>query len=108
METGFYLSSQPRCYGRTLLWLISPLVRTSGESVVAGMAEAFHLPVVSHLLPEMAVHLIAGVPNGLTVEYMPRTLRLFEETPHLESGQPVVPRRPGWGLKVAEDAIKRY
>ena len=38
---------------------------------VAGMAEAFNLPVVSHLLPEIHVHLVAAAPNGLTVEFMP-------------------------------------
>src|SRR6266852_614472 len=54
---------------------------------IAGMAEAFNLPVVSHLIPEIHVHLIAAIPNGLTVEYMPWTLRLFEETPAIEKYQ---------------------
>jgi L-talarate/galactarate dehydratase len=75
---------------------------------VAGMAEAFNLPVVSHLVPEIHVHLIAAAPNGLTVEYMPWTLRLFEETPALEQGQLVVPARPGLGLAFDPAAIKRY
>ena len=75
---------------------------------VAGMAEAFNLPVVSHLLPEIHVHLIAGIPNGLTVEYMPWTLGLFEETPTIEDGQLVVPQKPGLGLAFDKDAIKRY
>ena len=43
------------------------------------MAEAFNLPVVSHLIPEIHVHLMAAIPNGLTVEYMPWTHLLFEE-----------------------------
>src|SRR5689334_4629509 len=34
---------------------------------VAGMAEAFNLPVVSHLVPVIHVHLIAAISNGLTV-----------------------------------------
>ncbi len=75
---------------------------------VAGMAEAFNLPVVSHLVPEFHVHLVAAVPNGLTVEYMPWTLRLFEETPALEAGQLVVPTKPGLGLALDPAAIKRY
>ena len=75
---------------------------------VAGMAEAFNLPVVSHLLQEIHVHLIAGIPNGLTVEYMPWTLGLFEETPTIEDGQLVVPQKPGLGLAFDKDAIKRY
>src|SRR5215469_12746220 len=42
---------------------------------IAGMAEAFDLPVVSHGVPEIHVHLVGAVPNGLTVEYMPRLFR---------------------------------
>jgi L-talarate/galactarate dehydratase len=75
---------------------------------IAGMAEAFNLPVVSHLVPELHVHLIAAIPNGLTVEYMPWTLRLWEETPKLDRGQLVVPTKPGLGLAFDHAALKRY
>ncbi len=75
---------------------------------VAGMAEAFNLPVVSHLVPELQVHSIAAVPNGLTVEYMPWTLRLYEETPAIEDGEIVVPDKPGLGLAFDRDALERY
>jgi len=75
---------------------------------IAGMAEAFNLPVVSHLVPELHVHLIAAIPNGLTVEYMPWTLRLWEDTPNLEHGLLVVPAKPGLGLAFDQPALKRY
>ncbi len=75
---------------------------------VAGMAEAFNLPVVSHLVPELHVHLIAAIPHGLTVEYMPWTLRLYEQTPRLENGQLLVPDTPGFGLAFDQAALKRY
>jgi L-alanine-DL-glutamate epimerase-like enolase superfamily enzyme len=75
---------------------------------VAGMAEAFNLPVVSHLVPEIHVHLVAAIPNGLTVEYMPWTLRLYEETPPIEGGQLVVPKKAGLGLAFDQGALKRY
>jgi L-alanine-DL-glutamate epimerase-like enolase superfamily enzyme len=75
---------------------------------IAGMAEAFNLPVVSHLVPEIHVHLIAAIPNGLTVEYMPWSLRLFEETPALDRGHLVVPAKPGLGLAFDAAALKRY
>jgi L-alanine-DL-glutamate epimerase-like enolase superfamily enzyme len=87
------------------------LVRVGGITQwmkVAGMAEAFNLPVVSHLLPEIHVHLVAAVPNGLTVEYMPWSLRLFEETPAIEGGQLVVPAKPGLGLAFDRAALERY
>jgi L-alanine-DL-glutamate epimerase-like enolase superfamily enzyme len=75
---------------------------------VAGMAEAFNLPVVSHLVPEIHVHLVAAIPNGLTVEYMPWTLALYEETPPIERGQLVVPKKPGLGLAFDQGAMKRH
>ena len=75
---------------------------------IAGMAEAFNLPVVSHLIPEIHVHLIAAIPNGLTVEYMPWSLQLFEETPKIENGQIVVPPKPGLGLAFDQAAIKKF
>jgi len=87
------------------------LLRVGGVSQwmkVAGMAEAFNLPVVSHLIPEIHVHLIAAIPNGLTVEYMPWSLRLWEETPALENGMLAVPARPGLGLSFDKKALERY
>ncbi len=75
---------------------------------IAGMAEAFNLPVVSHLIPEIHLHLVAAIPNGLTVEYMPWTLRLYEEAPAMEGGRLVVPKKPGLGLAFDQAVIKKY
>ncbi|MBT5874717.1 MAG: mandelate racemase/muconate lactonizing enzyme family protein [Candidatus Latescibacteria bacterium] len=75
---------------------------------VAHMAEAFNLPVVSHLIPEIHVHLVAGIPNGLTTEYMPWTLPLFEETPEIRDGELLVPQRHGLGLNFNQDIVKQY
>ena len=75
---------------------------------IAAMAQAFNLPVVSHLLPEVHVHMIAAIPNGLTVEYMPWSCRLFEEVPRPVGGKLTVPDKPGLGLNFDKDVIKRY
>jgi len=75
---------------------------------VAGMAEAFNLPIVNHLAPEISVHLVAAVPNGLTVEYMPWSSRMFEEVPQPVKGELTVWDRPGLGLKFDQAALKRY
>ena len=75
---------------------------------VAAMAEAFNLPVVSHVMPEVHVHLVAACPNGLTVEYMPWTLALYEETAALENGELVLSDKPGLGLKFDEKAIAKF
>src|SRR5271166_1335356 len=75
---------------------------------IAGMAEAFNLPVVSHGEPEIHVHLVGAVLNGLTVEYMPRLFRLWEEVPVPENGELAMPTAPGLGLKFNEDTIKTF
>ena len=75
---------------------------------VAGMAQAFNLPVVSHLFPEIHVHLVAAAPNGLTVEFMPWSLRLYEDPPAPVNGQISVPEKPGLGLRFNREVIERY
>lgn len=71
----------------------------TGWMKVAGMAEAFNVPVVSHLLPEIHVHLIAAIPNGDIVEYMPWTAGLFEDPPQVVKSEMAVPEVPGLGLR---------
>ncbi|HEX3416152.1 MAG TPA: mandelate racemase/muconate lactonizing enzyme family protein, partial [Stellaceae bacterium] len=75
---------------------------------IAGMAEAFDLPVVSHGVPEIHVHLVGAVPNGLTVEYMPHLFQLWEEVPAPINGELVMPTAPGLGLKFDEQAIRTF
>jgi L-alanine-DL-glutamate epimerase-like enolase superfamily enzyme len=89
------------------------LVRAGGVTgllKIAGMAQAFNLPVVSHLVPEFQVHLIAAIPNGLTVEYMPWSGCLFEEVPTVDkaTGDLIVPQKPGFGLKFDQKFLKKY
>ena len=87
------------------------IVRVGGVTQwmkIAGMAEAFNLPIVSHVMPEILVHMVAACPNGLTVEYMPWMLCLYEETPVVENGEMILPDTPGLGLKFDEKAIASF
>ncbi len=87
------------------------LVRVGGITQwlkVAGMAEAFNLPVVSHLIPEVHVHLIGAVPNGLTVEYMPWLRPLFKAVPEQQGGELAMPTAPGLGLEFDQTTLDRY
>jgi len=77
------------------------LVRVGGITQwmkVAGMAEAHNIPIVSHLIPEVHVHLIAAIPNGEIVEYMPWCRNLFENPPIPVGGEMTVPTAAGLGL----------
>src|SRR5688500_16672105 len=75
---------------------------------IAGMAEAFNLPIVNHLAPEISVHLVAAAPNGLTVEYMPWSSQLWKEVPQAVKGELTVPNKPGLGLELDDAALKKY
>jgi L-alanine-DL-glutamate epimerase-like enolase superfamily enzyme len=96
---------------RSLDYVMIDLIRVGGITQwmkVAGMAEAFNLPVVSHVIPEIHAHLVAAVPNGLTVEYMGWMLKLFEGAAPFDNGELVLPERPGLGLSFNRDTIQRY
>jgi len=87
------------------------LVRVGGITQwlkVAGMAEAFNLPVVSHLIPEVHVHLIGAIPNGLTVEYMPWLGIMFKEVPVQQNGELAMPQKPGLGIEFDEATLSRF
>ena len=75
---------------------------------IAGMAEAFNLPIVNHLAPEISIHLVAAAPNGLTVEYMPWSAKLWKEVPQPVKGELTVPNKPGLGLEFDTEALKRW
>jgi L-alanine-DL-glutamate epimerase-like enolase superfamily enzyme len=75
---------------------------------VAHMAEAYNLPVVTHLAPEILVHAIAAAPNGLTMEYMPWAFGLFTWVPPAENGMVAVPQTPGLGLEFDEEALAKH
>ncbi len=96
---------------RSIDYVMIDLIRVGGITQwlkVAGMAEAFNLPVVSHVVPEIHAHLIAPVPNGLTVEYMGWMLRLFDGVAALDHGELVLPDRPGLGLSFNQETITRF
>jgi L-alanine-DL-glutamate epimerase-like enolase superfamily enzyme len=67
---------------------------------VAAMSEAFNVPVVSHLVPEISCQLLAAIPNGMTVEMMPWSMPLFKNPPPLVDGQLVPSAAPGHGLEM--------
>lgn len=74
---------------------------------VAGVARENGLRVVSHLAPEIQLHLVSAIPNGWTVEYMPWFNRLYEEVVWPRAGRLELPRKPGLGLAFDRDVLER-
>ena len=81
---------------------------------VARAAQVFDVPVAPHWHADLHVHLAAAAPNCLTVEWF----RLEEDIYNFErlladrltprDGTITLPRRPGLGLVLDEDAVGRF
>ncbi|MBV9580666.1 MAG: mandelate racemase/muconate lactonizing enzyme family protein, partial [Chloroflexi bacterium] len=110
-ETYFNMASfRPLVENRSVdIVMVDQDLGLSGAFKVAHLAEIYGLEVVPHLATEILAHLIAAVPNGLTVEYYPWAMPLFKEVPPVERGELVLsPDRPGLGLELDEGALSRY
>lgn len=75
---------------------------------IANIAQAWDLPVTSHLFHDFSVHLLAAAPNGLMLEYMPWYDQIYQEPPRVEDGCMRVPSAPGVGLELDQDALEKY
>jgi len=74
---------------------------------VAALAQAHRIAVCGHVVPEIQVHLLAAIPNGLMVESVPRSAGILKAMPPIENGELVASQAPGLGLALDEDAIRR-
>src|SRR5438128_2790717 len=92
-------------------YVMIDLIRVGGITQwmkVAGMAEAFNMPVVSHVIHELHAHFVTDVTTHLSVEYMGWMLKLFEGAAALEDSELVLSDRPGLGLAFREDTVNRF
>jgi D-arabinonate dehydratase len=81
---------------------------------IAHMAAAWDTPVAPHWMANIHVHLLAAVPNGLTVEFFVleedvfNFERVVRERLMPENGTIAVPGRPGHGVELDDEAVARY
>ncbi len=81
---------------------------------IAAMASMFNIGMAHHEEPQVAVHLLASVPHALYVEIFPDPKRdpmWFElplRQPPIKDGYIDVPQRPGLGIELNPEVIKKY
>lgn len=81
---------------------------------IAGMARAFNVSMAHHEEPQVALHLLASVPNGLCVEIFPNYKRdpmwfdLPVEQPAIRDGFMHLPPGPGFGIPLKAEVIERW
>ena len=91
--------------------VILDLARVGGVTPwrkIAALAQAHRVAVCGHVVPEIQVHLLAAVPNGHMVEYVPRSAGILASMPRIEHGELVAPPGPGLGLALDEAAVRRH
>ncbi|MBG05227.1 MAG: hypothetical protein CMM59_14260 [Rhodospirillaceae bacterium] len=109
----YYTAAQMRdCLeARALDVVILDLARVGGITPwrkLAAMGEAYNIPVCGHVVPEVHVHLLASVPAGHMVEYMPRSTEILENMPVPVAGKMAPLDAPGHGLQLDEAAVARF
>ena len=79
---------------------------------VAHLAQAFDLPLTTHGWPVINMHLIAAAPTGYRVEFHASQEELgkaiFVKPTSPKKGWVTIPDKPGLGLELNEDALKKY
>ena len=81
---------------------------------IAAMASCYDVQMAHHEEPQVALHLLASVPNGLCVEIFPSYQRdpmwfdLPEKLPTIQNGEMLVPSEPGFGLPLKQNVIDQW
>jgi len=81
---------------------------------IAGMAHSFGVAMAHHEEPQVALHLLAGVSNGLCVEIFPNYKRdpmwfdLPDQQPVIRDGFMQMPDAPGFGLPLRTETIEKW
>jgi D-arabinonate dehydratase len=83
---------------------------------ISAIASAFGLPVGLHCTEEyeISMHAVASDPNSLRVEVHPDPQRnplyqkLWEDPPKLSGGYIELPDKPGLGIELSEEAVKKH
>lgn len=81
---------------------------------IAHMASAWNIPVAPHWAQEVSMHLVAAVPNALTVEFFPRKPsyrledKIYKTFIGPRKGFLEIPNKPGLGVELDGEAVDRF
>ena len=73
---------------------------------IATLADTWGITIAPHLFPELNVHLLASIPNGIWCENMGLIDDLWVDPPEIANGMITAPERPGHGLRFKDEVMK--
>ena len=75
---------------------------------IAAIADTWGLQVAPHLYPELMIHLMASIPNGLVIEDMGLLDDIWVQWPRPVEGIMSAPETPGHGLSIKPEIMKDH
>jgi L-alanine-DL-glutamate epimerase-like enolase superfamily enzyme len=75
---------------------------------IATVADTWGITIAPHLFPELNVHLLASIPNGIWAEQMGLLDDVFISLPKIANGMITAPETPGHGLAFKPEVLKDF
>jgi len=75
---------------------------------IAVLADTWGLKLAPHLFPELNIHVLASIPNGIWIEQMGLLDDLWLNPPVIEAGMIKAPERPGHGLAFKPEVLQEF
>src|SRR5437763_1042870 len=75
---------------------------------IATLADTWGITIAPHLFPELNVHLLASIPNGIWAENMGLLDDLWVDPLEIADGYITAPERAGHGLRFKEEVRKEF
>jgi L-alanine-DL-glutamate epimerase-like enolase superfamily enzyme len=75
---------------------------------IATIADTWGITIAPHLFPELNVHLLASIPNGVWAEQMGLLDDVFISLPKIANGMITAPETPGHGLAFKPEVLKDF
>ncbi len=75
---------------------------------IAAVADTWGMAIAPHLFPELNVHLLASIPNGIWAEQMGLLDDVFVSLPKIANGMITAPEAPGHGLAFRPEVMTDF
>jgi L-alanine-DL-glutamate epimerase-like enolase superfamily enzyme len=75
---------------------------------LAAVADTWGMTIAPHLFPELNIHLLASIPNGIWLEQMGLLDDVWVEPLKITNGMAKAPERPGHGLAFKGEVLKEF
>jgi L-alanine-DL-glutamate epimerase-like enolase superfamily enzyme len=75
---------------------------------IATVADTWGMSIAPHLFPELNVHLLASIPNGIWIEDMGLSEDVWIDPVPVTNGMITAPERPGHGLAFKPEILREF